>query len=187
MNGASSIGNSGTLQEASSIKTMTETDKAQIEKLIEGELPWEELQNEVLPDPKDPDRFETTIEVLQEKVDWDERILVPLNDHLFVIASGSDQLVKGECGQVFCEVDENWKMECDIRVRESEEEMLDLYSKWETPDEDWTFQLREFFCPECHELVDVDAVPAGYPILKPFDPDIDVFYQEWLGQEVPEA
>ena len=41
------------------------TDKSQIEKLIDGTLPWPELRDDVLPDPKDPERFETTIEILQ--------------------------------------------------------------------------------------------------------------------------
>lgn len=164
---------------------MTTTDKTQIEKLIDGELPWEELQGEVLPDPKDQQRFEVTREILQEKTGWDNPILLPLNDHLYIVESEDGREIRGECGHTYCTAGENWKLECDIRVRESEEEMRDLYDEWETPDEDWTFQIREFFCPECFKLIDVDAVPAGYPIIKPFDPDIDTFYEEWADEEVP--
>ncbi|MDS0474433.1 acetone carboxylase subunit gamma [Natrinema sp. 1APR25-10V2] len=166
---------------------MSTTDRNQIAKLIDGDLQWEELRNDVLPDPKDGQRFEVTREILQDRVDWDEPILVPLNDHLFAVGTDDGRIVKGECGHEFGPLEDNWKTECQIRVRESEEEMRDLYPKWMTPDPDWTFQLREFFCPECYALLDVDAVPAGYPVLKPFEPDIDVFYEEWLGEPAPDA
>lgn len=162
------------------------TDTTQIEKLIDGELSWEELRNDVLPDPKDPDRFETTRQVLQEKVDWDEPILVPLNDHLYGVGKDGDRIVKAECGHEFGPLDGNWKEHCKVRVRESEGEMRDLYPQHMTPDEDWTFQIREFFCPECYTLVDTDAVPAGYPVLKPFDPDVDTFYEEWQNTTAPD-
>lgn len=162
------------------------TDESQIEKLIEGTLPWHELQNEVLPDPKDPERFETTIAVLQERVEWDEPILVPLNDHLLVVGSEDGRKVKAECGRELCPADENWKLECQVRVREDQAETAELYPELMTPDPDWAFQLREFFCPECYALLDVEAVPAGYPILQKFEPDIDTFYEQWLGEPAPD-
>ena len=164
----------------------SETDRTQIEKLVEGKLSWEELRSDVLPDPKDPQRFEVTRDILQETVEWDEPILVPINDHLFAVAKDGERIVKAECGHEFGPLEENWKTECRVRVRESEGEMRDLYPKWMTPDPDWTFELREFFCPGCYKQVDVDAVPAGYPVLKPFDPDIDVFYEEWLEKPAPD-
>jgi len=163
------------------------TDKSQIEKLIDGTLPWPELRDDVLPDPKDPERFETTIEILQERVDWEDRILVPLNDHLYVVAGDDGRTVKAECGHELCSADENWKLECDIRAREEQEETAELYPELMTPDPDWTFQIREYFCPECYSLLDVEAVPAGYPILQKFEPDIDTFYEEWLDQPVPDG
>ncbi|MXR50383.1 acetone carboxylase subunit gamma [Halovenus sp. WSH3] len=162
------------------------TDTTQIEKLIDGELSWEELRNDVLPDPKDPDRFETTRQILQEKVEFDEPILVPLNDHLFAVGTEDGRVVKGECGHEFGPLADNWKEYCKVRVREDESEMRELYPENMTPEPDWQFQLREFFCPECFTLIDVDAVPAGYPVLKPFDPDIDAFYEEWEDRTPPD-
>lgn len=159
----------------------------QLEKLLEGQLSWEELRNDVLPDPKDPNRFQNVRRILESKVDWDEPILVPLNDHLYVVGmDDGKRVVKAECGHELCSVDENWKLHCQLRVREDAAEMEELYPKWLTPDPEWTFQLREFFCPECYTLVEVDALPAGYPILKPFDPDVDTFYNDWLDQPVPQ-
>lgn len=166
---------------------MTSTDRDQIEKLVEGELGWDELGNDVLPDPKDPQRFEVTREVLEDRVEWSEPILAPLNDHLYVVAGEDGRVVKSECGRVYCDADENWKTECRVRVRESEEEFLDLYPRYQTPHPDWSFQLREFICPECYKIVDADAVPAGYPVLQPFEPDVDTFFEEWLGEPVPEG
>jgi acetone carboxylase gamma subunit len=156
-------------------------DESQIQKLIDGKLSWDELQSNVLPDPKDPDRFEKVRSVLQDQVEWDETVLVPLNDHLYVVErEDGDRIVKGECGHEYCDADDNWKRACQIRVRESDAEMEQLYPKWQTSDPNWNFQIREFFCPDCYSLLEVDAVPAGYPILQSFEPDIETFYEEWI-------
>lgn len=160
--------------------------KHQIEKLIDGSLSWQELRNDVLPDPKDDQRFEVTRQVLQENVDWEDTILVPLNDHLYVVGTEDGRRIKAECGHELCDADENWKMHCEIRVRESPDELQEIYTDWMSPDEDWAFQLREYFCPNCYEQLDVEAVPAGYPILQKFEPDIDAFYEKWTDKPAPD-
>lgn len=165
---------------------MTDLDKHRVRQLIDGELTWDELRNEVLPDPKDPDRFRKVREVLQEGVDWDDPILVPLNDHLSVVGTDDGRVVRAHCGEDLCATEDNWKEACQVRVREGEDEMADLYPEYMSVAPDWTFQLREWFCPNCYALVDVDAVPAGYPVIQPFDPDIDTFYEEWLGRPAPD-
>jgi acetone carboxylase gamma subunit len=166
---------------------MTDMDSERIKRLIEGDLSEEELRNDVLPDPKDPNRFEKVRETLQARVDWEEPILVPLNDHLHVVAADDGRIVKGECGHEFGPVSENWKTNSQVRVREDQDEINELYPKYMGTAPNWTFQLREFFCPECYELIDVDAVPAGYPVLHSFEPDIDAFYEEWLGESPPDT
>ena len=45
--------------------------------------------------------------------------------------------------------------------------------------------LREYFCPGCKTLLEVEAVPPGYPISHDFVPDLEGFYGEWLGRELP--
>ena len=164
-----------------------ETDREQIAKLVDGELPWEELRNDVLPDPKDPNRFQVTRAVLQERAAFDEPILVPLSDHLYAVGrtdGSGERLVKAECGHELCSLGDNWKTACRVRVRESAEEMGELYPESMGASEDWDFQLREWLCPGCLAIVDVDAVPVGYPVYVPFEPDVDAFYEEWL-EEVP--
>jgi acetone carboxylase gamma subunit len=165
---------------------VTETDRQQVEKLIDGELGWEELRNDVLPDPKDDQRFEVTRRLLQEDVEWDNPILLPLNDHLYVVGSERGRIVKCDCGHEFCGFEENWKEHARIRVREDKADHRGIYPEYQTPHPDWTFQLREWFCPGCFAQLDVDAVPAGYPVLQNFEPDIDTFYEEWLGEKAPD-
>jgi acetone carboxylase gamma subunit len=163
-----------------------ETDRQQVEQLIEGELPWDELRNDVLPDPKDAQRFETTREILQEKVGWDDPVLVPLNDKLYAVGTDDGRRVRCECGHEFCDLDEHWKEHARVRIREDVEAMEEIYPQHQTPHPEWTFQLREWFCPGCFAQVDVDAVPATYPVKRAFDPDIDAFYEEWLGKPAPD-
>ncbi len=163
-----------------------ETDKQQIAKLIDGDLPWDELRNDVLPDPKDPERFAVTREILQSRVEWDNPILVPINDHLYAVGSDNGRIIKCDCGHEFCSIEDNWKENARIRVRETESEHREIYPKYQTPHPDWSFQLREWFCPGCYAQLDVDAVPAGYPVFQTFEPDIDVFYEEWLDRKAPD-
>lgn len=160
-------------------------NKETVERIIDGELPWEDLQNEILPDPKDSDRFMRVREILQERVNWDEPILIPLNDHLFVVSSDGEYRIKTECGHDMCALDENWKLECQVRACEDADELEEVYPELLGPDPDWSFQVREYFCPECYQLLDVTALPAGYPMFVPFRPDIDTFYKEWLDEPVP--
>jgi acetone carboxylase gamma subunit len=50
---------------------------------------------------------------------------------------------------------------------------------------DWQ-ELREYFCPGCLTLLDVEAVAPGYPTIFNFLPDIDGFYENWLGRKAPD-
>jgi acetone carboxylase gamma subunit len=165
----------------------SETDERQVAQLIDGELGWAELRNDVLPDPKDGERFELTLRLLEERVDFDEPILLPLNDHLYAVGSDRGRIVKCDCGHEFCSLEENWKHYARIRVREGEAEHREIYPEYGTPHPDWDFQLREWFCPGCYAQLDVDAVPAGYPVRRGFEPDVDTFYEDWLGEPAPDA
>lgn len=165
---------------------MADLDEQRVRQLIDGKLSWDELRNEILPDPKDPRRFEKVLRVLQERLDWDDPILVPLNDHLCVVGTEDGRMIRAHCGETLCSAGENWKTSCRVRVREDEEELNEIYPEYMSVAPDWSFQLREWFCPNCFELIDVDAVPAGYPVIKPFEPDIDTFYEEWLGRPAPD-
>ena len=52
--------------------------------LIAGRLPWDQTK-QVMSDYKDADRFDKYIEVLQAAVPWQEQILLPIGEHLFIV------------------------------------------------------------------------------------------------------
>ena len=64
---------------------MASFDKADIEKLIDGVLPWPATQD-MLKSPKDENRFDKYVEILQERVNFSEQILLPLTPQLFIVA-----------------------------------------------------------------------------------------------------
>ena len=48
-------------------------------------------------------------------------------------------------------------------------------------------ELREYYDPLDGTLLDVELVSPGYPIVHNFQPDLEVFYNDWLGRPVPTA
>ena len=59
-------------------------------------------------------------------------------------------------------------------MRDTEELLEEIYDPYHRCDPQW-MQLREFYCPGCFALLEVEAVPPGYPVLYDFKPDIDAF------------
>ena len=138
---------------------------------------------------KDPGRFEAYVELLQERVRWDDPIVLPFGEHLFIVAKpgagGSRYVVKCDCGHEFCAHTENWKLEALIRVRDDEASLRAIYPEKMHGDPAWNV-LREYFCPGCRAQLEVEAVPPGYPVVHDFVPDLEGFYAEWLGRTLPE-
>ena len=163
---------------------MSKYDKKTLERMIDGELTWEELKP-IIAGRKDPDRFDKIIEILQERVPWDEKILLPIHEHLYVVSKEGQRIVKCDCGYEFGDYRENWKTKCRVRVRDTSEEIEELYPKYMGSDPEWN-ELREYFCPGCLALLDVESVPPGYPTVFNFLPDIDTFYEKWLGRPPPD-
>lgn len=163
---------------------MTQYDRKTIEELVDGTIDFYKLKD-MLSNFKDADRFEKYIGILQERVAWDDPILLPAGLHLYIVLKkNGDRIVKCDCGHEFCDAKDNWKMHALIHVRDTEDKMVELYPKMLAPDTDWQV-IREYYCPECAAQLEVEAVTPWYPILKDFEPDIDAFYQEWLGRELP--
>jgi acetone carboxylase, gamma subunit len=164
---------------------VAEFHKADIEKLIDGVLPWPAVQD-MMKSPKDPDRFDKYVEILQSRVGWQERILLPLTPMLFIVAKQGQRIVKCRCGQEFGDYRINWKLSASIYVRDSEEKLREIYHGRELPDPKW-MQLREYICPGCASQLEVEAVPRGCPPDFEFLPDLDTFYRDWLGRPLPDA
>lgn len=157
--------------------------KEVIRDLIEGKLPWSQTKS-IISGYKDEDRFDKYVEVLQEKVAWQEKILLPLTHELYIVQKGSDRIVKCSCGQEFGDYRVNWKLNALIHVRESEEEVKELYPYPSAPDAEFC-EIREFYCPGCGTQLWVETVPFGYPLVFDFLPDLDTFYAEWLKRPLP--
>lgn len=157
--------------------------KQDLKDLYEGKLPWEKVM-EIMSRPKDDDRFEKYIEILQEKVPWPERILLPIGEHLYIVQKGKERIVKCDCGHEFGDYRRNWKLSALILVRDTREKLGEIYPGTKCPDPALC-EVREFICPGCGTLLKVESVPVGYPIIFDFLPDLDAFYRDWLGKPLP--
>jgi acetone carboxylase gamma subunit len=163
---------------------MAEFHKADIEKLIDGVLPWPATQD-MLKSAKDENRFDKYVEIVQERVDFDEPILLPLTPMLFIVAKDGDRVVQCRCGHDFGDYRINWKLSALIHVRDDEESISEIYKGREMPDPSW-IQIREYICGGCGSQLEVEAVPRGCPPDFEFLPDLDTFYREWLGRPLPD-
>ena len=163
---------------------MVKYDNNVLKRMIEGKLPWTELRP-IISGRKDPTRFDQLLEILQNKVSWNEKILLPLHEHLYIVSKDGSRIVKCDCGHEFGDYKVNWKTKCRVRVRDTEESINELYPKYMGSNPNWC-QLREFFCPGCFTLLDTESVPPGYPVIFNFLPDIDTFYEKWLGRSAPD-
>lgn len=159
---------------------MPEYNVNELERLIDGDLPWTRVQ-EIMKSPKDSTRFQKWVQILQSRVPWDERILLPLTPHLFIVERPGERVVKCTCGQEFGDYRVNWKLSALINVRDNEAELGKIYRGSEMPEAEWV-QVREYYCPGCGNQLEVEAVPRGCPPDFEFLPDLDTFYSEWLGQ-----
>ena len=159
-------------------------DKKTIERLINGDLNWKELKP-IISGRKDKTRFNMIIEILQEKVPWKEKIILPLHEHLYIVAKNGQRIIKCDCGFEFGDYRENWKTKCRVRVRDTIKDIEELYPRYMGSDPEWE-ELREYYCPGCFTLLDTEAVPPGYPTIFNFLPDIDTFYEKWLGKKAPD-
>ncbi len=135
---------------------------------------------------KDADRFDKYVALLQERVPWDDRIVLPFGEHLFIVAKAGGYLVKCDCGHEFCHHRENWKLDALIYVRETDKDLAEIYPDKMHGDPAYN-ALREYFCPGCKTLLEVEAVPPGYPVVHDFVPDLEGFYEDWLGRPLPGA
>jgi len=163
---------------------MVNEDKKTLERMLEGSLNWEEIKP-IISGRKDANRFEKIMEILQERVKWKEKILLPLHEHLYIVSKNNQRIVKCYCGFEFGDYKINWKTKCRVRVRDTFESLEELYPKYMTSDPDWE-ELREYYCPGCLTLLDTENVPPGYPVVFNFLPDIDAFYEKWLGRKAPD-
>lgn len=155
-------------------------DKKELKDLIDGKLPWSRVRA-IISGPKDDDRFDKYLKILQDRVPWKNKILLPLAEHLNIVEKGEDRIVKCDCGYEYGDYRENWKLKAFIYVRETEEKLDEVFFGPRKPDPKFC-EVREYYCPGCGVQLEVETLPVGYPAIFDFLPDIDAFYREWLGR-----
>lgn len=154
--------------------------KEVIRDLIDGKLSWE-MTKRIISGLKDSDRFDKYVETLQERVGFQERILLPLTEHLYIVEKGEERIVKCDCGHEYGDYRENWKLKALIDVPETDEDLGEIYPGVARPDVRYC-EIRRYYCPGCGSQLEVESLPRGHPILFDFLPDIDIFYEDWLGR-----
>ncbi|ATY85300.1 acetone carboxylase subunit gamma [Kyrpidia spormannii] len=155
--------------------------------MLEGRISTQELFR-VIAGQKDPEAFDALVAYFQEKVPWTERVILPLSDHLCIVSktegTKKKAIVKCTCGYEFEDYRVNWKVKARVYVRESSEEFHEIYPQYMHAEPGWQV-LREYYCPGCLTLLEVEAVPVGYPPTFDALPDIQTLYRDWLGRELP--
>lgn len=164
---------------------MTSCNKDTIRELMDGTLPWPQTRR-IMSAYKDEDRFFTMIEVLQDRVKWKDRILLPVGEHLFIAETAKGRVTKCECGHDYGDYRKNWKLQAAILVRNTDELLREIYPTSDLPDPEW-MELREFICPSCGVIHEVEACAPGYPVVHEFEPDLEGFYADWLGKPLVAA
>ncbi len=158
----------------------------QISHLVEGTLDWETMFR-MLSMPKDHSRFAQYLAALQTKVKFKDRIVLPLGPHLHIVQKAETKkwVTMCDCGHEFGDWRENWKLNAVVYVRDTEEAMVDVYPKLMAADTNWQV-YREYYCPKCGAMHDVEAPTPWYPVIHDFEPDIDAFYRDWVNLPLPE-
>jgi acetone carboxylase, alpha subunit len=166
-------------------ETGGELGEDMLEALLEERLTRREVK-QIQSAYKDADRFEKWLAVLQRRVPYEDPIVMPAGEGLNIVrrAPDGEMVYRCDCGHDFCPHNRNWKIDALVHVRETEEAVLEVYPRMGGPDPQLQ-QLREYICPSCARQLEVEALPPGYPIVHDFLPDIEGFYQGWLGRDVP--
>jgi acetone carboxylase, gamma subunit len=163
---------------------MTTSSQELTTALVHRKLSWPELLG-LMRAPKESSRFDETIVAHQELVDWDEQILLPLAENLYIVAKDGKAIVKTRAGAELGPYDGNWKMRCRVIVRRTRADLLELYPEEQLAIDSDLIEIREFLCPISGTVLDVDCVPPTFPVEVDFTPDLAALYRDWLGRELP--
>lgn len=165
---------------------MSTYTQEQVNNMVAGTLDWDTTFR-MLSMPKDADRFAMYLQTMQASVTFPDKIVLPLSPHMFIVQSAKTKqwIVKCDCGHEYCGYKENWKLFANIYVRDNAEAMAEVYPKFMAPDTTWQV-YREYYCPSCGVMHDVEAPVPWYPVIHDFEPDIETFYNEWVKLPLPE-
>ena len=155
-----------------------------IEGLLRHELAWPDLFK-LMRDPKSENRFDLMIAIVQKMVTWDDPILLPLGENLFIVNKKGKAIIKTRAGAELCAWNENWKMKCRVIIRNKLSDLKKVFPAEHLTIDPTLVELREWICPKSGMLLDVDCVPPTYPVEIDFSPDLKAFYEDWLKRKLP--
>ncbi|MEI7742611.1 MAG: acetone carboxylase subunit gamma [Chloroflexota bacterium] len=139
-----------------------------IRDLLDRRLPLDQVYR--LQSDKDLGRVTQVLALQKVRLGWPEPVLAIIQEHLFVVEkAGGERVTRCDCGTEFGDYRENWKNEALVYERNPRDG--EIYVGSHAADPDWQV-LREFFCPGCATLLDVEPVPVGYPFIHNFVPEI---------------
>ena len=164
---------------------MSQYTQEQINNMVDGRLDWDTTLR-MLSMPKDGERFQMYVQALQEKTGMKDQIVLPLGPHLYIVSDAKTKKweTKCDCGHSFGDYRDNWKLQANIYVRDTKDAMGEIYPELMSPDTRWQV-YREYYCPECGTMHDVEAPTPWYPVIHDFEPDIETFYKEWVNLPLP--
>ena len=111
------------------------------------------------------EQLQKMIGAAQRRLAWSDRIVMPMQEHLWVVEKHGQLIVKCDCGHEFGDYHRNWKLGALIYDRNPKE----IYPGVTGPDPEWCL-FREFYCPGCLTQLEVEAVPHGIPLIFSFEP-----------------
>ncbi len=167
------------------VPVTTQMTQAQLGDLLDEKLS-RRAAKDIQSGIKDPDRFDKWIALLQERVSYDDPIVLPYGEGMNIVrrASDGEMVIRTDAGADLCRWDENWKMHVPMLVRDTDELYREIYPELGHPEGDW-MELREYYDPASGALLETEAVPPGYPVVHEYLPDIDGYYKGWLRREMP--
>jgi acetone carboxylase gamma subunit len=154
-----------------------------IRDLLDGRLPWPET-HQIMSGYKDADRFQKYRAIVQERIEGDDDVVLPIGERLVIVRRRTGFVVRCHCGYEFGDHRTNWKLNARIHVRDTAESLDEIYPGRLKCDPEW-MEIRELICPGCAALLEVEAVPPGYPLTFDFLPDIEAFYESFVAEPIP--
>jgi acetone carboxylase gamma subunit len=145
---------------------MSLLEEKELSDLLDGTLDLERVR-EIQRAPKDLDRRERLLAIEQKRLGWKDRIVLALQESLFIVQTDAGKTVRCRCGHHFGDYRRNWKESALVHERDPQDG--ELYASANAPTKDWMI-LREFYCPSCATLLDTENVPQGYPFIFNFLP-----------------
>jgi len=144
-----------------------------LDELIRGNLESNALL-ELQRAAKEDDRFDRILEREQKRVPWDDKIVLCLQENLYIVEKNGRKIVKCICGHEFGDYKVNWKENALVYERDTEEKLEEIYQGRRKPDNKWQV-IREFYCPSCAVMLDVEPVLPLYPFVFAFQPDFEAW------------